>query len=147
MHNGRRRENGQDRGALTCRGGGERARRGSFLAGSGGSARAKRHRFTAAYKLSVVEKADACETPGEIESSIVLGYSNKAHDGFLGHAVPGRWVNAPLLVRSRGRGRLRHRSLPRDGEPGNGAEGVRAGGGDEGALSADLPGDWVAARR
>ena len=30
------------------------------------SAKAKRRRFTAAYKLSVVEKADACETPGEI---------------------------------------------------------------------------------
>ena len=30
------------------------------------SAKAKRRRFTAAYKLSVVEKAGACETPGEI---------------------------------------------------------------------------------
>ena len=30
------------------------------------AAKAKRRRFTAAYKLSVVEKADACETPGEI---------------------------------------------------------------------------------
>ncbi len=30
---------------------------------------------------------------GEIEDSIVLGFSNKAHDGFLGHAYLGRWVN------------------------------------------------------
>ncbi|MDT8435172.1 MAG: putative sugar nucleotidyl transferase [Gemmatimonadota bacterium] len=30
---------------------------------------------------------------GEIEESIVLGYANKAHDGFLGHALVGRWVN------------------------------------------------------
>ena len=30
------------------------------------AAKATRRRFTAAYKLSVVEKADACETPGEI---------------------------------------------------------------------------------
>ena len=30
------------------------------------SAKATRRRFTAAYKLSIVEKADACETPGEI---------------------------------------------------------------------------------
>lgn len=28
-------------------------------------AKATRRRFTAAYKLSIVEKADACETPGE----------------------------------------------------------------------------------
>ena len=30
------------------------------------SAKATRRRFTAAYKLSIVEKADACEEPGEV---------------------------------------------------------------------------------
>jgi UDP-N-acetylglucosamine diphosphorylase/glucosamine-1-phosphate N-acetyltransferase len=30
---------------------------------------------------------------GEIESSIIQGYSNKQHDGFLGHAYVGSWVN------------------------------------------------------
>ncbi len=30
------------------------------------AAKATRRRFTAAYKFSIVEKADACETPGEI---------------------------------------------------------------------------------
>ena len=30
------------------------------------AAKATRRRFTAAYKLLIVEKADACETPGEI---------------------------------------------------------------------------------
>ena len=30
------------------------------------SAKAARRRFTAAYKLSIVEKADTCDTPGEI---------------------------------------------------------------------------------
>ena len=30
------------------------------------SAKATRRRFTAAYKLSIVEKADACTTPGDI---------------------------------------------------------------------------------
>jgi hypothetical protein len=30
---------------------------------------------------------------GELEGTIVLGYSNKAHDGFLGHSYLGRWVN------------------------------------------------------
>jgi UDP-N-acetylglucosamine diphosphorylase/glucosamine-1-phosphate N-acetyltransferase len=35
---------------------------------------------------------------GEIEDSVVLGYSNKAHDGFLGHAYLGRWVNLGALT-------------------------------------------------
>ncbi len=30
---------------------------------------------------------------GEIADSVLLGYSNKAHDGYLGHALVGRWVN------------------------------------------------------
>lgn len=30
---------------------------------------------------------------GEISESIVLGYSNKSHDGFVGHSYLGRWVN------------------------------------------------------
>jgi UDP-N-acetylglucosamine diphosphorylase/glucosamine-1-phosphate N-acetyltransferase len=34
-----------------------------------------------------------CRIGGEIEASIVHGYSNKYHDGFLGHAYLGSWVN------------------------------------------------------
>jgi UDP-N-acetylglucosamine diphosphorylase/glucosamine-1-phosphate N-acetyltransferase len=34
-----------------------------------------------------------CRIGGEVEASIVLGYSNKYHDGFLGHAYLGEWVN------------------------------------------------------
>ncbi len=30
---------------------------------------------------------------GEVENSIVQGYSNKQHDGYLGHSVVGEWVN------------------------------------------------------
>ncbi len=30
---------------------------------------------------------------GEISETIVLGYSNKGHDGFVGHSYLGRWVN------------------------------------------------------
>ena len=30
---------------------------------------------------------------GEMASSVLLGYANKAHDGFVGHSVLGRWVN------------------------------------------------------
>lgn len=35
---------------------------------------------------------------GEIEESIVLGYSNKQHDGFLGHSFIGEWVNLGALT-------------------------------------------------
>jgi UDP-N-acetylglucosamine diphosphorylase/glucosamine-1-phosphate N-acetyltransferase len=34
-----------------------------------------------------------CRIGGEVESSIVLGYTNKYHDGFLGHSYVGEWVN------------------------------------------------------
>jgi len=34
-----------------------------------------------------------CKVGGELESSIIHGYSNKQHDGFLGHSYIGSWVN------------------------------------------------------
>jgi UDP-N-acetylglucosamine diphosphorylase/glucosamine-1-phosphate N-acetyltransferase len=34
-----------------------------------------------------------CKIHGEVTDSVILGYVNKAHDGHLGHAVLGRWVN------------------------------------------------------
>ena len=34
-----------------------------------------------------------CRIGGEIECSIIHGFSNKAHDGFLGHSYVGEWVN------------------------------------------------------
>lgn len=34
-----------------------------------------------------------CKVGGEVENSIILGYSNKQHDGFLGHSYLGCWVN------------------------------------------------------
>jgi len=34
-----------------------------------------------------------CVVHGEVSTSTFLGYANKSHDGFLGHAVVGRWVN------------------------------------------------------
>ena len=39
-----------------------------------------------------------CRLRGEIEASVVLGYTNKAHDGFLGHSYLGRWVNLGALT-------------------------------------------------
>ncbi|MBI4421677.1 MAG: hypothetical protein HY560_12700 [Gemmatimonadetes bacterium] len=34
-----------------------------------------------------------CKVRGEMSSAVLLGYVNKAHDGFIGHSVIGRWVN------------------------------------------------------
>ncbi len=34
-----------------------------------------------------------CRIGGEVEESIIHGYTNKYHDGFLGHAYVGEWVN------------------------------------------------------
>jgi hypothetical protein len=34
-----------------------------------------------------------CKVHGELSSTIILGHSNKGHDGFVGHSMIGRWVN------------------------------------------------------
>jgi UDP-N-acetylglucosamine diphosphorylase/glucosamine-1-phosphate N-acetyltransferase len=34
-----------------------------------------------------------CRVGGEVEASILLGFDNKYHDGFLGHSYLGEWVN------------------------------------------------------
>lgn len=34
-----------------------------------------------------------CVVHGEVSNTTFLGYANKAHDGFLGHSIVGRWVN------------------------------------------------------
>src|SRR5690554_1075344 len=34
-----------------------------------------------------------CRVGGEVNNSILFGYSNKGHDGFLGNAVLGEWCN------------------------------------------------------
>ena len=39
-----------------------------------------------------------CRIGGEVEASIVHGYSNKYHDGFLGHAYVGAWVNLGAIT-------------------------------------------------
>ncbi|GAB1429782.1 GlmU family protein [Ignavibacteria bacterium] len=58
-----------------------------------------------------------CKIGGEIENSIVQAFSNKQHDGFLGHSYLGEWANlgadtntsdlkntyAPIVIRLEGR--------------------------------------------
>lgn len=34
-----------------------------------------------------------CRVGGEVNNSVILGYSNKGHDGFLGNSVLGEWCN------------------------------------------------------
>lgn len=34
-----------------------------------------------------------CKVRGEISTTVFFGYANKAHEGFVGHSVVGRWVN------------------------------------------------------
>ena len=36
---------------------------------------------------------DVCKVGGEISDTIFASYSNKQHDGFLGHSYVGEWVN------------------------------------------------------
>jgi UDP-N-acetylglucosamine diphosphorylase/glucosamine-1-phosphate N-acetyltransferase len=39
-----------------------------------------------------------CRIGGEVEESIIQGYSNKYHDGFIGHSYIGEWVNLGALT-------------------------------------------------
>ena len=39
----------------------------------------------------------ACRIGGEVEESIIYGFSNKPHEGFLGHSYVGEWVNLGAL--------------------------------------------------
>ncbi len=36
---------------------------------------------------------EVCKVGGEVGASVIEGYSNKAHAGFLGHSYVGEWVN------------------------------------------------------
>jgi len=40
-----------------------------------------------------VSAGRGCKLAGEIEESVILDFSNKHHDGFLGHSYLGSWVN------------------------------------------------------
>ena len=43
--------------------------------------------------MGVSSIGPVCKVRGEVTDSVLVGYCNKAHDGHLGHAVLGRWVN------------------------------------------------------
>ncbi len=48
--------------------------------------------------LDAVSIGPVCRVHGEVEETVFLGHSNKAHDGFLGHAYVGSWVNLGALT-------------------------------------------------
>jgi UDP-N-acetylglucosamine diphosphorylase/glucosamine-1-phosphate N-acetyltransferase len=39
-----------------------------------------------------------CRVGGEVENSMMLGYCNKYHDGFIGHAYLGEWINLGAMT-------------------------------------------------
>lgn len=43
--------------------------------------------------ITACSVGDVCKVRGEVSNTIFLAYSNKGHDGFVGHSYLGRWVN------------------------------------------------------
>ncbi len=44
-------------------------------------------------KISASSIGKNCRIKGDVQNTIFQGYSNKAHDGFIGHSHIGKWVN------------------------------------------------------
>ena len=44
-------------------------------------------------RVAACSIGDNCRVHGEISNSVLVGHSNKGHDGFVGHSILGRWVN------------------------------------------------------
>lgn len=49
-------------------------------------------------KISASSIGPMCRIGGEVESCIFQGYSNKYHEGFIGHSFIGEWVNLGALT-------------------------------------------------
>ena len=39
-----------------------------------------------------------CRVRGEVQATVILGFANKAHEGYLGHSVVGRWANLGAMT-------------------------------------------------
>ena len=48
--------------------------------------------------LSRASVGPGCKLRGEVDTAVLLGFANKAHDGYLGHALVGRWVNLGAMT-------------------------------------------------
>ena len=51
------------------------------------------HSIVTTDRVSASSIGDTCKVHGELSNSILIGHSNKGHDGFVGHSMLGRWVN------------------------------------------------------
>jgi UDP-N-acetylglucosamine diphosphorylase/glucosamine-1-phosphate N-acetyltransferase len=51
------------------------------------------HSIVGTDRISGSSIGEHCKVHGELSSSVILGYANKNHDGFVGHSYLGRWVN------------------------------------------------------
>ncbi len=49
-------------------------------------------------KISVVSIGPLCRVGGEVEETIIQGYTNKYHAGFLGHSYVGEWINLGAMT-------------------------------------------------
>jgi UDP-N-acetylglucosamine diphosphorylase/glucosamine-1-phosphate N-acetyltransferase len=52
-----------------------------------------RHSTVLGDRISICSIGDHCKVRGEMSNTIMIGYANKGHDGFIGHSYMGRWVN------------------------------------------------------
>jgi UDP-N-acetylglucosamine diphosphorylase / glucose-1-phosphate thymidylyltransferase / UDP-N-acetylgalactosamine diphosphorylase / glucosamine-1-phosphate N-acetyltransferase / galactosamine-1-phosphate N-acetyltransferase len=51
------------------------------------------HSILTTDRISASSIGDTCKVHGELSTTIMVGHSNKGHDGFVGHSMMGRWVN------------------------------------------------------
>lgn len=58
-----------------------------------GPCRVGRDAIVLSGEISTCSLGEVSKVRGELTTSIVVGHSNKSHDGFVGHSYLGRWVN------------------------------------------------------
>jgi UDP-N-acetylglucosamine diphosphorylase / glucose-1-phosphate thymidylyltransferase / UDP-N-acetylgalactosamine diphosphorylase / glucosamine-1-phosphate N-acetyltransferase / galactosamine-1-phosphate N-acetyltransferase len=51
------------------------------------------HSILTTDRIAASSIGDTCKVHGELNCTIMVGHSNKGHDGFVGHSILGRWVN------------------------------------------------------
>ena len=51
------------------------------------------HTVVTTDRIAASSIGDTCKVHGELSNTILIGHSNKGHDGFVGHSMIGRWVN------------------------------------------------------
>ncbi|MBC8087938.1 MAG: hypothetical protein H7Z40_11790 [Phycisphaerae bacterium] len=52
-----------------------------------------KHSMLMGERVSGSSIGDTCRVHGELSATVFVGFSNKGHDGFVGHSIVGRWVN------------------------------------------------------